>query len=57
MKEKKCKCPFCEGELLFKCVAPVFCENCAITLLKCKKCDNLFNEKLKICPKCGEKND
>jgi len=55
MTGKKCKCPFCETELIFKCVTPAFCENCAITFIKCDKCGNLFNDKLTVCPKCGDK--
>ena len=53
----KCKCPFCEKELILKCFEPIFCKPCKIKFVVCKKCGQLFNEKLKECPKCEGKNE
>jgi hypothetical protein len=54
---KKCKCPFCDHELLMKCFEPVFCKTCKIVLVKCETCGKLHNKKFKECPHCGrEKN-
>ncbi len=53
----KCKCPFCEKELTLRCFEPIFCQPCQIEFVACKKCGHLFNEKLKECPKCGDKNE
>jgi hypothetical protein len=32
----KCKCPFCEAELVMSCVEPEFCKPCGITMEKGK---------------------
>jgi len=55
-KSRKCKCPFCESELEFSCLEPPFCKPCRIKFTFCKKCGEMFNEKLKKCPKCGIDN-
>ena len=52
----KCVCPLCETELQSNCFEPAFCQPCDIKFVKCKKCDKLFNAKMKKCPGCGEKN-
>jgi RNA polymerase subunit RPABC4/transcription elongation factor Spt4 len=49
---EKCHCPYCEKELKMSCFEPVFCNPCNIKLIKCKKCSELFNDRLKKCPKC-----
>ncbi|MFH1783818.1 MAG: hypothetical protein ABH868_02820 [bacterium] len=52
---RKCKCPYCEHELIFKCFEPCFCEPCKVELVTCLACDAVFNKKLKKCPQCGRK--
>ncbi|MGQ9465958.1 MAG: hypothetical protein ACUVQ3_09560, partial [bacterium] len=55
--EKKCKCPFCDSELLFKCFEPIFCTTCQIELVVCSECGKLYNIKFEKCPHCGTKNE
>ncbi len=54
---EKCKCPFCNSELLFKCFEPIFCTACKIELVYCKECGKLFNSQFEKCPHCGTVND
>jgi len=49
---QKCKCPFCDSELLMKCFEPVFCKTCNIELILCVKCGKLYNIKFDRCPFC-----
>ncbi|OGS18277.1 MAG: hypothetical protein A2219_04080 [Elusimicrobia bacterium RIFOXYA2_FULL_50_26] len=59
MKDKEkssgCKCPFCETELKNSCFEPHFCSPCGVTRVVCEKCGESFSDKLKACPKCGNK--
>ncbi|MEO0123688.1 MAG: RNA-binding protein [candidate division WOR-3 bacterium] len=54
---EKCKCPFCDSELLMKCFEPIFCTNCNVELIICPECRKLFNIKFEKCPHCGKKNE
>ena len=51
----KCKCPYCETELLNDCMDPVFCRPCGVELLPCSGCGELFSKESEKCPKCGAK--
>jgi len=53
---EKCKCPFCDSELLMKCFEPVFCTTCNIELISCPDCGKLYNIEFKNCPHCGAIN-
>ncbi|HEX7320038.1 MAG TPA: hypothetical protein VF399_06775 [bacterium] len=55
MKEK-CRCPFCDHELVFSCFEPVFCKNCKVRLVACGKCGKLYNETMARCPHCATEN-
>ena len=58
MKEKenkKCKCPFCDGELIQRFSQIPYCEPCKITFTKCE-CGKLYNEKFDRCPHCNREN-
>ena len=49
----KCKCSFCEDELVQDCMEPPFCQPCEIVLTRCKKCGESFSDRLAACPTCG----
>lgn len=51
----KCKCSFCEDELVQDCMEPPFCQPCEIALIPCKKCGESFSDRLAACPACGTK--
>lgn len=54
MKEK-CKCSFCEDELVQDCLEPPFCQPCDIVFITCSKCGASYSEKLPACPDCKTK--
>lgn len=53
-QEHKCKCPFCNNELMVCCSETVFCEPCKINFIRCKGCGQLFNANFERCPECGK---
>ena len=58
MKKEKsivCGCPLCETEIEISPSEIVLCQACRIEFAVCKKCGQMFNKKLKKCPKCGGK--
>ncbi len=54
MKEK-CKCSFCEGELVQDCLEPSFCQPCDVVFIKCNICGSSYSDKLTACPDCKTK--
>lgn len=52
----RCKCPFCDKELIMQCFEADFCAPCKTKFIICVECNQRYNEKLKKCPKCGEKH-
>jgi hypothetical protein len=56
MKDK-CKCGFCEDELVKDCLEPSFCQPCEITFIQCKTCGTSYSDKLALCPECNKKKN
>ncbi len=48
----KCKCSFCEDELVQDCMEPSFCQPCDVVFVRCKTCGESFSDRLAACPKC-----
>lgn len=54
---QKCKCIYCEKELIFKCFEPDFCIPCKIEIEICEICGTPYRKEIGNCPKCRiEKN-
>lgn len=51
----KCKCRFCEDELVQDCMEPPFCQPCDVVFIQCKQCGESFSNRLKVCPTCKTK--
>jgi hypothetical protein len=52
----KCKCSFCEGELVEDCLEPDFCQPCEVVFVRCNKCGKSYSNKLNTCPECKVTN-
>jgi ribosomal protein L40E len=52
VKNKNCKCPFCEGELEEEFVP--FCKTCNIPVKRCSKCGAVIPSEANNCPECGQ---
>ncbi len=52
-KTEKCNCPFCDETLRRVSSEQAFCRPCRVEFAQCKKCGQLFSEKVKTCPECG----
>ena len=50
-KQKKCVCPYCEGELV---ISP-HCQPCGVTLRYCVSCQIAVAKEADVCPRCGGK--
>lgn len=54
--EHRCRCPFCDVELIFKMKeVPVVCQGCQVTLHLCPDCHKPIPRNAKKCPECGRK--
>lgn len=53
--KSKCKCSFCEEELVKDCLEPPFCQPCEVVFIKCGKCGMSYSNKLDACPECKTK--
>ena len=52
VKNKKCKCPFCEGELEEELVP--FCKTCMVPIRYCSNCGTVIPSEETNCPECGQ---
>jgi hypothetical protein len=50
--EKKCRCPFCDGELEEQ--GFPFCKTCNLSIKKCKYCGKPVPAETTVCPECGQ---
>jgi len=50
--DKKCKCPFCNGELEDK--EMPFCKTCHIRIEYCNRCGAAVPADAPVCPECGQ---
>ena len=48
----KCKCSFCEEELVQDCLEPTFCQPCEVVFVKCNTCGKSYSNTLEACPEC-----
>jgi predicted amidophosphoribosyltransferase len=54
--EHKCRCPFCDVEVIFKMKeVPVVCQGCQVLLHLCPKCGKPLPRDAANCPSCGAK--
>jgi len=52
IKNKECKCPFCEGELEEDLVP--FCKTCQIPVKRCSVCGAVIPLEVNNCFECGQ---
>lgn len=53
-KKRECKCPYCDAELDVE-EMPIFCQPCAVTIVKCGHCGGPVRLGSGTCPECGAK--
>jgi len=52
VNDKKCKCPFCDGELDEEFMP--FCKTCNVTIKYCSHCGAAIPSEATNCPECGQ---